>query len=291
MKKQQENIATDGLHEDSLPESVGAPKTGPVLVRREQKDTTSGVDFTKPLAKATHEAFAQGIAGGLNQVEAYIRATGWKPKQGKSKPHNQASVLAHRPDIISRIAAIQDETARRITEERVAAVVPASTSYSKAYIRDMVISELIDTVKKCKQRELAPDGKSYVFNARDSNTALQMLGKEIGMFVDRSEVRQGDIDAMSVEELEQRLAEEHAKLEREKAEAAAIFAETPTPAKTETAAESGQLQSMLESSDAEAEESTHITETVGEPAPVDSGSGRGEESGEQKAHLNPFLDC
>lgn len=57
--------------------------------------------------------------------------------------------------------------------------------------RAWVIAELVDNVKKCKQDEAVRDkeGKptgEYVFNATAANRALELLGKELGMFVDRT---------------------------------------------------------------------------------------------------------
>jgi phage terminase small subunit len=112
------------------------------------------------------------VAGELTQKDCYTAA-------GYSG--NQASHIAHRllklPEIKNRIAEIQ---------ESVAKTVELNTGVTKSW----VIENLKDIVEKAKQdvevydKRGKPTGK-YVFQGMVANRALELIGKEIGMFSDK----------------------------------------------------------------------------------------------------------
>lgn len=108
------------------------------------------------LSNARHERFAQALAAGKTADEAYQEA-GYKP----SRPH--ASRLATKGNVKERLA----ELLGRATEGIV-------------LTRQWVIEELVANAKAAKARQ---DGSVV-------NRALELLGKEIGMFVDRAEIDQ-----------------------------------------------------------------------------------------------------
>ena len=67
------------------------------------------------------------------------------------------------------------------------------------------LDQLVENVKMAKQAEpvLDHEGKptgEYRQNLPAANKALELLGKELGMFVDRKEVRTGDLDDVPHEE-------------------------------------------------------------------------------------------
>jgi phage terminase small subunit len=103
------------------------------------------------ITNARHEKFAQELVKGVSVSDA-CRAVGIDPRNGTRLMKN-------------------DEILRRVDElqERAAANVVIS--------REWVLEQLIDNAAQAKQQgDIGP-----------SNQALQLIGKEIGMFIDRSE--------------------------------------------------------------------------------------------------------
>jgi phage terminase small subunit len=105
------------------------------------------------LSNPRHERFAQELAKGKSATEAYSEA-------GYQESRASASRLLTNANVQARVAELQ---------ERAAANVVIS--------REWVLEQLIDNAAQAKQQgDIGP-----------SNQALQLIGKEIGMFVDRSE--------------------------------------------------------------------------------------------------------
>src|SRR3954469_8986555 len=136
------------------------------------------------------EAFAQALAAGKSQAEAYALA-GFKPDSAN------ASALAQRPAVMARVAAIQAEqaeTARKATE---------LAAERLSIDREWVMRRLVENANRAMQavavtdRDGSPSGE-YKYDGAVANRALELLGKELGMFIDRSKV---DLTAkMSVEQ-------------------------------------------------------------------------------------------
>ncbi len=123
------------------------------------------------LRNQRHEIFAQGVASGLSAAEAYVKA-GYKPSR------KNASRLRTKEDVDARIA----ELSAAITTE-----VQKRTGLTKEW----VLERLEQVVERCMQheeiiRDNRPTGE-YVFNAPGANKALELIGKELGMFVERKE--------------------------------------------------------------------------------------------------------
>jgi hypothetical protein len=143
------------------------------------------------------EAFAQAVATGLTYADAYRQAC----PNSKAKPVSIRRMSSHYSGdewVKKRIAEIKAEATRIAVEK---------TGIDKSY----VIARLKVVVERCMQQEPVivkgePVGQ-YVFNAAGANRALELLGKEIGMFVDRAEVRTGPLENLSDAELV-RLAQE-----------------------------------------------------------------------------------
>jgi len=109
------------------------------------------------LANSRHEKFAQGLAQGMSAAEAYKQA-------GYDAKGNAAEVSASRLLRNDKVAARVEELKQRAA---------ASVSLTKEW----VLERLIKNVEMGQASEdLAP-----------ANKALELLGKELGMFVDRSE--------------------------------------------------------------------------------------------------------
>lgn len=70
-----------------------------------------------------------------------------------------------------------------------------------------VLSQLVEVVKMGKQAEPVMDSEGnpsgeYKQNLAAANKALELVGKELGMFIDRKEVRTGALDALPTDDLE-----------------------------------------------------------------------------------------
>jgi phage terminase small subunit len=131
------------------------------------------------LPNPRHERFAQELAKGKSAAEAYELA-GYKPNRGN------ASVLKQQESILSRVSELL--AAREKIEERATEKAVEKTAITKAWI----IEQLVDNVREAKQNgQTGP-----------ANRALELLGKELGMFIDRKEVgKPGDFDNMTPDEL------------------------------------------------------------------------------------------
>lgn len=126
------------------------------------------------LQNQKHERFAQGLAKGLTADEAYQAA-------GYSENRGNASRLKSNENILKRVDELQ---------ERVVADILLT--------REWVIEQLIDNVRQAKSGDKL-DGST-------ANKALELLGKELGMFIERKEVgKPGEFDNMTVEQKRERV--------------------------------------------------------------------------------------
>lgn len=151
------------------------------------------------LANNRHEIFAQQIAKGASQRDAY-RLAGFKVDNIKAADAS-ASKLLSSSKVADRVAELQTQVAERIVE---------TTGVSKSWI----IAKLVENVERAMQATPVYDKKGeptgeYTYQGNVANRALELIGKEHGMFIDRKEVgRPGDFDAMSDSDLDAFIAEE-----------------------------------------------------------------------------------
>lgn len=132
------------------------------------------------LENARHEHFAHLVAQGENATQAYINA-------GYSKNGATASAarLLTNANVISRIEQIKANISKLATEK---------SAISKSW----VIDQLVEVVAMGKALEPVIDKDGGITgelkqNLPAANKALELLGKELGMFVDRKEVRTAGI--------------------------------------------------------------------------------------------------
>lgn len=118
------------------------------------------------------EKFCKSVGRGEHgsNAAAYV-AAGFKcsPKVAKINAHK----LMQRPEIQARISEIREELDEATSEARAAAIEQAGLT------RELIINELLDNVKRAKDKKR--------FDGATANRALELLGKELGMFIDRSE--------------------------------------------------------------------------------------------------------
>lgn len=146
------------------------------------------------LTNARHERFAQELAAGKTATEAYTLA-GYKPDDG------HASRLAGNGRIVERVAELQGRAAEGVV-----------------LTKQWVIEKLIENVDRAMQaipvtdREGRETGE-FTYEGSVANKALELLGKEQGMFVDRKEVgKPGEFERMNADELREHIRREAAEL-------------------------------------------------------------------------------
>lgn len=121
------------------------------------------------LPNPKHEMFAQGMAQGMSQAEAYEKA-GYSPNEGSaSRLHRVAKVRARIAEII------------------------AGREQRFVLTKQWVIDKLIENANRAMQAEPVLDREGnhtgeWTYQGQVANRALELLGKELGMFVDKVDV-------------------------------------------------------------------------------------------------------
>jgi phage terminase small subunit len=105
------------------------------------------------LENQRHEKFAQALAQGMSAAEAYVSA-------GYAANDGNAIRLKGNERVQARVRELLDRAATNVSLSR-----------------EWVLEQLIDNARRAKENgDISP-----------ANRALELLGKELGMFVDRSE--------------------------------------------------------------------------------------------------------
>jgi phage terminase small subunit len=134
------------------------------------------------LTNPRHERFAQELAKGKSQSEAYELA-GWKGGQKNAHRLGKDEGILRR---VAELLAERDETARKATEKAVERL---------AIDRGWVIGKLVENVERAMQAVPVTRKENgdevctgeYRYEGSVANRALELLGKELGMFIDRKE--------------------------------------------------------------------------------------------------------
>lgn len=127
---------------------------------------------------------AQHLADGLSATEAHAKA-------GYSKSRANASRLQQDDSIKQRVIELLSE------REHITAQATAQAIEKTALTKEWVIERLIENVNRSMtaeavMREGLPTG-GYVYQGSVANKSLELLGKELGMFIDRAEIKTSDI--------------------------------------------------------------------------------------------------
>jgi hypothetical protein len=156
------------------------------------------------LRNPRYERFAQQLADGSTATEAY-RLAGYEPDRGNATRLQRKDSIRQRVDeILAEREAIHGQATARAIERA-------------ALSKEWVIDKLRENVERAMEAQPAldragnPTGRyvysRYVYNGAAANRALELLGKELGMFVDRREVKNVDeFDQMAEAELDEWLA-------------------------------------------------------------------------------------
>lgn len=145
-----------------------------------------------------HERFAQGLAAGKAAEEAYSEA-GFKPSA------SNASTLRKNQNVLERVSELLAE------REAIHAQATAQAIKATGLTKEWVIETLIENVQRSLQAKPAKtddEGNAigeYQYQGNVTNRALELLGKELGMFVDRSEVKVSDFTELTVEQKRERV--------------------------------------------------------------------------------------
>jgi phage terminase small subunit len=142
------------------------------------------------------EAFVLAYLKTSNASEAYRKAYD-AGKMSDESVHVEACRLLANPKVALRVASVQSKA-----EERA------------LISKEWVITRLVENVQRAMQAEPVkdPDGSptgEYRYEGSVANRALELLGKELKMFVDRKEVgKPGEFDNMDADELRRHIAAE-----------------------------------------------------------------------------------
>lgn len=145
------------------------------------------------LDNAKHERFAQGLASGLPAEEAHGLA-------GYKASRSGACQLKQKLNISERVTELLAE--REAIHSQATADAIKSTGLTKTW----VIETLVSNVDRAMQAEeiKRPDGTGtgeYKYEGSVANRALELLGKHLGMFIDKHEHTGKDGGAIQVENL------------------------------------------------------------------------------------------
>ena len=157
------------------------------------------------LPNAKWELFAQELAKGKTLEEAHGLA-GYKANR------STAATLRQNPNISARVAELLAEREQMHSQSTAKAIERA------ALTKEWIIARLVENAERAMQAEPVKDDNGnvvgdYQYQGNVANRALELLGKEIGMFVERKEVGQpGDFDNLSDAEVVDKMKERAAEL-------------------------------------------------------------------------------
>lgn len=157
------------------------------------------------LTNSRHERFAQELAAGKSQQQAYVSA-------GYKAHLSNPSALAKDKRIQARVAELLRE------REEIHSQATAKAIESQAITKTWIIAKLRENAERALQAIQARDADGnpvgdYKYEGSVANRALELLGKELGMFIDRKEIgAPGEFDRMSDEDLARFVAQESARI-------------------------------------------------------------------------------
>lgn len=161
-----------------------------------------------------HEAFAQALAAGKAPKLAYELA-GFSTKSNRAMI-SSASRLRNRADVAHRILELQQDSAKLVHVDRAFIITKLRKTLAMAMgempkPRTVVVRSVIKGKKGTRTRAESKIIEVLEVDTMSANRAAELLGKEIGMFVDRSEVgAPGDFARLSDEELRERVRDIYA---------------------------------------------------------------------------------
>lgn len=150
------------------------------------------------LRNPRQERFARLVAAGADIAAAY-REAGYRARGSERR----AKALAARPALTARIEALC-----RAWDGDPGTTVEAGAS-KEGPGRSWVVARLVETAERALQAVPVTDRKGeptgeFTYQGSVALRALELLGRELGMFSDRKEPPEGGVEALSDEDLERR---------------------------------------------------------------------------------------
>lgn len=150
---------------------------------------------------AKQEEFAAGVASGLSQAEAYRKAYPASVKWQDKSVWEKSSVLASDVNVRSRVAQLLEKAAaaNEVTVERIVrelaliafgskkAVMAWGANGLKLKESEEISDDAAAIVAEVKETTSATGG-TLSLKTHDKVKALELLGRHVGMFVDKTEV-------------------------------------------------------------------------------------------------------
>lgn len=137
------------------------------------------------LENVRHEKFARLVAAGEPASKAYVDA-GYAASTDRSA-ESAGSRLLSNVEVASRIAEIRAELER-------------AAQKAATVTKEWIVEKLRENVLRAMQVQSVTDSKGrpigeYTYQGNVANRALELLGKEIGMFIERTENLNKNVDA------------------------------------------------------------------------------------------------
>jgi hypothetical protein len=164
------------------------------------------------LAINKRELFAQALADNMNQEQAYIAAGFNSTKNAKT---NASHLLKKDKSIKKRVAEIRNE---KSTMQVRAGTLPTVKAFESLRVgKDTICEHLWDIAMQAKAAVpvLNPAGDPigiYNANWNSSIKALELLGKEMGMFLPKDELPANEYANKSTKDIVQELVDKCAKM-------------------------------------------------------------------------------
>ncbi len=154
------------------------------------------------LGNARHERFAQELAKGKSATEAY-EVAGYRPNSGN------AATLKADQSISTRVAELIEE------QSEIARAATGMAAERLSIDREWVLGQLVENANRAMQAVAVKsnDGATtgeFKYEGSVANRALELIGKELGMFIDRSENVNINHDVSDRPASEEEWAAEHA---------------------------------------------------------------------------------
>lgn len=204
------------------------------------------------LKTARQEAFADLVASGMAPADA-VTAAGYQAENTRAR----ARQLLARPDLLARIAELREEPARGCsTKEQDSersgdlAATGSAEEDPEAALRDLlrsgsgrtvdkdwIVECLVENIERSLGLKPLRDRSgravgSYSHQGSVANKALELLGRQLGLFGEKRDGKEGGLDGLSdkeLDELDRDLGRRIAALEGIQRRAEAGKTETPEP--------------------------------------------------------------
>lgn len=178
------------------------------------------VSADSPLTPQQRRFVDEFAAGGFqNQTKAYeaaYRARGAAAISGASRLLNQANVAAAVQVLRDKLSAKLEVTAQRVLEEWVAmgfydaadlVVLDPDSGQPRNINSPLDLRLLPERVRRCVIGWTYDKGGNFILKLAPKTPNLELIARHLGMFVERKELRLGDLDKKSDAELDAAIAQ------------------------------------------------------------------------------------